>query len=456
MSTQEVGQIFGEGSGPANAMLRSPTVIIASIGLWGMNVYFFRLFKINYVKVLNADLVKEQRELKGLAEDYENGDADDSSLSKEDQEPLVRAASTIPQGNRITEGKLLCLSVLLLCLLHLTTYIWMNVLGRGTIGAVFCFYGAVSFAIIFPLPSTRWLRISTVLVLQRAFELVHPRCSCFFMPANGPRPIPFIDVFFADAMCSFSKVFFDWGMLWHLASHYGHPVPKSTHNILIPSFFAAIPYLIRARQCLIMHRVGLIKHDPKRYQHILNAIKYATSIFPICLSAYQQTLSSDHEHAMVEYYLIALLVVNSFYSLLWDIVMDWGMCSDPAAIMEHTCVGAPEQLKAPSCGHAILRPRLRFGLLASTGILVGDAFLRFAWTLRFHQTMFPTKDHFVLFTQFLEVFRRAIWNLLRVEWENLKHQKERSTIDEVDDEELPFISKPPIGIQMAPVMTHRS
>lgn len=159
---------------------------------------------------------------------------------------------------------------------------------------------------------------------------------------------------------------------------------------------------------------------------------------------------------MVEYYLIALLVVNSFYSLLWDIVMDWGMCSDPAAIMEHTCVGAPEQLKAPSCGHAILRPRLRFGLLASTGILVGDAFLRFAWTLRFHQTMFPTKDHFVLFTQFLEVFRRAIWNLLRVEWENLKHQKERSTIDEVDDEELPFISKPPIGIQMAPVMSHRS
>ena len=70
MSTQEVGQIFGEGSGPEDAMLRSPTVIIASIGLWGMNVYFFNLFKINYVKVLNADLVKEQRELKGQAEDY--------------------------------------------------------------------------------------------------------------------------------------------------------------------------------------------------------------------------------------------------------------------------------------------------------------------------------------------------------------------------------------------------
>jgi EXS family len=34
--------------------------------------------------------------------------------------------------------------------------------------------------------------------------------------------------------------------------------------------------------------------------------------------------------------------------------------------------------------------------------------------------LFPSDDAFVLFTQFLEVLRRALWNLLRVEWENLK------------------------------------
>lgn len=34
--------------------------------------------------------------------------------------------------------------------------------------------------------------------------------------------------------------------------------------------------------------------------------------------------------------------------------------------------------------------------------------------------LFPSDDAFVLFTQFLEVIRRALWNLLRVEWENLK------------------------------------
>ena len=59
-STQEVGEIFGAGTGPAHAMLRSPTVLIASIGLWGMNVYFFRVFGIDYVKVLHHDLLKLQ------------------------------------------------------------------------------------------------------------------------------------------------------------------------------------------------------------------------------------------------------------------------------------------------------------------------------------------------------------------------------------------------------------
>ena len=61
-SGQEVGEIFGSGTGPATALLRSPTVIIAAVGLWGMNVYLFKLFGIDYEKVLMLDLLKERRE----------------------------------------------------------------------------------------------------------------------------------------------------------------------------------------------------------------------------------------------------------------------------------------------------------------------------------------------------------------------------------------------------------
>ena len=104
-------------------MLRSPTVIIARIGLWGMNVYFFRLFGIDYVRVLNLDLVKE-REAKLLAESGTEGsvkrsnndiEEDSKSLSKrsdfedtqdDDTCPSTENLSAIPFGNRITWGKL--------------------------------------------------------------------------------------------------------------------------------------------------------------------------------------------------------------------------------------------------------------------------------------------------------------------------------------------------------------
>ena len=73
-----------------------------------------------------------------------------------------------------------------------------------------------------------------------------------------------------------------------------------------------------------------------------------------------------------------------------------------------------------SCWYSLLRNRLRFGVWMSVLILFTDIVLRFSWTLRFYHKLFPSGDSFVLCTQFLEVVRRALWNLLRVEWENLK------------------------------------
>lgn len=547
-STQEVGQIFGEGSGPATAMLRSPTVIIASIGLWGMNVYFFRLFGIDYVRVLNYDLVKERESKnktspqsgtgviasapssggsashldgtggkktadkskgKKVISDKESDVEPDfsdnhitplangsdemvaeipkktSHLTTQESTPTVTARHRIngstesahnqeeeeeiepltpkkacnngvePSGNNdVTSSKLLGLSFLLLVLLHVTTFFWIRILGRGTIGAIFAFYGAVTIGVVLPFPTTRWLRTACVIVLQRALELIYPRSAC--VTGDAPRPIPFIDVFFADGMCSLSKVFFDWGILFHMASHYPEPVPQATHSIVIPSFCAAIPYIIRARQCIVMHTVGKLKNDSKRYQHVLNAIKYSTSIFPLCLSAYQKTVSAERAESL-ENFLIFLLTVNALYALAWDVVMDWGMMQNPTAVFGNTCMGDAK----PTCGH-ILRPRLRFGVIMSTLILLADAILRFSWLLRFHEKfLFPSKDSFVLCTQFLEVFRRAIWNLLRVEWENIKQMKARtlslgrSSSDKYDIEEIPFIA-PPKSIQMIPTRTGSS
>lgn len=263
-SGQEVGQIFGDGAGPAAALLRSPTVIIAGIALWGMNVCLFRLFGIDYVYVLTLDLRKEEedqhaRKLKSkinkktkttkrdgvihtqvptneedldrIDEQGENGETSATTGSEvemtglsmvtpettEDSEESLVNISLIPDSpsskeakvvvspstNDITEVKLVGLAATLITTLYLTQYLWIQVGKQTTISAIFCFYAIVLVGILMPFPSTNWIRSACKIVFSRAGALLKPRCSCVH---GKPKPVPFIDVFFADGMCSMSKV----------------------------------------------------------------------------------------------------------------------------------------------------------------------------------------------------------------------------------------------------------
>mmetsp|Transcript_2942 Transcript_2942/g.6034 ORF Transcript_2942/g.6034 Transcript_2942/m.6034 type:complete len:216 (+) Transcript_2942:16-663(+) len=207
-----------------------------------------------------------------------------------------------------------------------------------------------------------------------------------------------------------------------------------------------------------MHTVGKRKNDPKRYQHLLNALKYSSSLFPLCVSAYQKTVDTE-KAAQVDKVFIALIVINSLYCLTWDIVMDWGMMTSPTAVFaDSSCVpgggssGVVVEARANDWTHHCLRPRLRFGLGMSMGILLADCVLRFAWLLRFvEHVIFPNNDAYILWTQLLEAFRRAIWNLLRVEWENIKQSKAKKRVGGGrsfhDDEEAPFIAPKSISLK---------
>ena len=68
-SSQEVGQIFGEGTGPAISLLCSPTVFISVIGLWGVSIWTFQTWGIAYKHVLLLDIVGSAGEEIGNEED---------------------------------------------------------------------------------------------------------------------------------------------------------------------------------------------------------------------------------------------------------------------------------------------------------------------------------------------------------------------------------------------------
>jgi len=127
--------------------------------------------------------------------------------------------------------------------------------------------------------------------------------------------------------------------------------------------------------------------------------------------------------------------------------MDWGMVTDPTALLDPM-----KHMQEPQmCQQKCLRPRLRFGFQISTGILITNFVLRFAWLLRFWEKgIFSSVDEFVLCTEFLEVFRRALWNLLRVEWENIKTSTQdvkAYTEDEMYDND--------VGFSMIPLVPNR-
>jgi len=439
-SGQEVGDIFAYGHGPTTALLRSPTVIIASIALWGMNIFLFQMFGIDHIRVITGG-VSYMNDDTGQ---NDQGDGNENSIRIDGEEMIAKEKQK--SSLEVTSSRCLLLSIFLFLLLHTTTSICINVLDLKTVEAILLFYFITILGVMVPLRSTEWIRNAGKVVFYRAAQLFRPRCACATDATHVP--VPFIDVFFADGMCSLSKVFFDWGMIWHLASHYPHEVTPSVHSILIPSVFGALPYIIRARQCIVMFYVGKAKHDPKRYQHTLNAIKYSTSLFPICLSAYQKTISEDSADE-IENYLIALLTINSMYAYAWDIIMDWGMMQNPTVAISQSCSpnSSLEQKSGQGCAQLVLRPRLRFGGFLSTLILLADGIFRLGWVLRFYEYfLFANHDSYILYTEVLEVFRRSIWNLLRVEWENIKQMKARNNrkLANDDDEETSSVQMSPL------------
>lgn len=132
--------------------------------------------------------------------------------------------------------------------------------------------------------------------------------------------------------------------------------------------------------------------------------------------------------------------------------MDWGMMQNPGAMVPGSCTGGGGLNKpsSQSYAHSVLRSRLRFGASTSMGILLIDTVLRYSWLLRFwEKDLFPSADTYILCTQFLEAIRRALWNLLRVEWENIKQTRGKETEEDIEMVESdPFL--PVSSMSMAP------
>lgn len=103
---------------------------------------------------------------------------------------------------------------------------------------------------------------------------------------------------------------------------------------------------------------------------------------------------------------LTFAIASTIYSYVWDLKVDW-------ALLER---------KAPYC---LLREKLAYHHRSYYFMMVLNLVLRLAWVLTLSPNItdktFGSPEIFRLITGALEIIRRGIWNLLRIEKEHIKN-----------------------------------
>mmetsp|Transcript_22249 Transcript_22249/g.46098 ORF Transcript_22249/g.46098 Transcript_22249/m.46098 type:complete len:423 (+) Transcript_22249:89-1357(+) len=273
---------------------------------------------------------------------------------------------------------------------------------------------------------------------------------CFW--PDRSKEVPFIEVLVADGLTSLSKVFFDlalgscvvFGSMDTLLSvllagttsvltqpriELGASAPPmqgdrrsrlgdaldQCQQSFFPFLAWATPFLIRARQCIVTSRNA--PDSTSRFMQRVNLLKYLSALpimtFSLCyVHTDSLQLILDKDDFEVLWALAAVL--NSAFSFIWDLVMDWGLMQ-PAPC--HS-------------GRLGLRPVLFYrGVWGFYHFaIICNLFGRTLWSLRWSPQVTLLLGGVMLanIQQAAEVIRRSQWNMLRVEWECIRRSIPRT------------------------------
>jgi len=176
---------------------------------------------------------------------------------------------------------------------------------------------------------------------------------------------------------------------------------------------AAIPLIVRFFQCLRQaYDAGSFRHES-----IINSIKYLFSFFVAVLS-YLVSLYSQSQIIFSAWILFA--AISTVYSYSWDLKKDWGFL-------------------VPNARHRFLRNDLSYNdpklyyLAMAVNLL-----MRLVWVMSISPDVISRNirpELFNLIVGFIEIFRRSVWNFLRVEKEHIANV---GNFKAVPDMNLPF------------------
>lgn len=130
-----------------------------------------------------------------------------------------------------------------------------------------------------------------------------------------------------------------------------------------------------------------------------NALKYSSAFPPIYLGWLKRQTPS----LSIQGLFVLSAVVNSTYTFVWDVLMDWGMLQwDKERGCWRLCMREQTVIARKKTPYAVL--------------LIFNFLLRFVWALAVFGSV-PTRGHGMFFFETLEILRRTVWAVFRIEWE---------------------------------------
>ncbi|KAJ3057519.1 hypothetical protein HK097_004041 [Rhizophlyctis rosea] len=243
-------------------------------------------------------------------------------------------------------------------------------------------------------------------------ELASVLLFLFRIVASGFFPVQFRDFFITDLVSSMTYTFTSLAVLECATRNRFEDLADNCRidkSWVVPAL-TAIPAYLRLAQCIRRYYDDRLVHP-----HLTNAMKYFLTLSVIFLSAASRILDSVAWRVVW----IATALIASSYATCWDVYFDWG-------------------LLRKNKEHLYLRKVLVYPAWTYYAAMPLNFILRLSWVFLLSPNnwgLVQDSRILVYFQALLELFRRFVWSIFRMENE---HTNNIGRYRAVTDVPLPF------------------
>eukprot|EP00696_Hemimastix_kukwesjijk_P008245 gnl/Hemi2/20436_TR6785_c0_g3_i1.p1 gnl/Hemi2/20436_TR6785_c0_g3~~gnl/Hemi2/20436_TR6785_c0_g3_i1.p1 ORF type:complete len:591 (+),score=178.57 gnl/Hemi2/20436_TR6785_c0_g3_i1:510-2282(+) len=226
--------------------------------------------------------------------------------------------------------------------------------------------------------------------------------------------VKFLDFYIADVSTSMVRALFDieYTVCYYVTGDWltAEPTTCTGVNTYSMPILSIIPLFYRLLQCLRRY------WDTKdAFPHLFNGFKYGLGLTVVFLGALNQNFTDADLREYRIFWLVAYLC-STTYSIYWDVYQDWGLGDRSARnwFLRDKLIFPPAAYYYVIFSNMILRFGWALSITPSLAVSLGFA-----------------PFSFVTLISLLELFRRAQWSVFRLEKEYLSNEEHYRSIEAV-------------------------